>query len=71
MPEWVVKPESAEKSTQEKVVFTCIAKGDPEPAYDWYINGVPYEDSMYLISLSNRNFIVKVFQYLKLNKQIL
>lgn len=45
-PEWISEPQNTEKSTNEKATFECRARGSPEPAYQWFINGVPFEDGM-------------------------
>ncbi|XP_052782103.1 neuroglian-like [Mya arenaria] len=44
-PEWVDEPFNQEMSTNEKVTFICRAKAEPEPNYDWYINGVPLDST--------------------------
>jgi len=44
-PEWILQPTNQEKSTGEKAVFECKAEGIPDPRYQWFINGVPYDDS--------------------------
>jgi hypothetical protein len=45
----VEEPHDVEASINEKATFICKADGDPKPEYAWYINGVPLEDSMFII----------------------
>jgi hypothetical protein len=48
-PFWVEEPQDVKASINQTATFICKADGDPKPNYAWYINGVPLEDSMFIM----------------------
>ncbi|OWF36510.1 Neuroglian [Mizuhopecten yessoensis] len=53
-PTWVQKPEDIETSEGASATFLCIAEGAPTPKTEWFVNGVPIDESTDDTVLSNR-----------------
>lgn len=53
-PYWIQKPEDIETSEGASATFLCKADGTPTPKTEWFVNGVPIDESTDDTVLSNR-----------------
>ncbi|GAB6021405.1 hypothetical protein CHUAL_004014 [Chamberlinius hualienensis] len=40
-PYWITAPNNTNAAEEESVRFECKASGEPEPAVQWFVNGIP------------------------------
>ncbi|XP_074656938.1 neurofascin-like [Tubulanus polymorphus] len=52
-PEWISKPKNVLIFPKEEAVFECKAKGKPQPAISWIVDGVDYEPGKWIDSQAN------------------